>query len=168
MSEPDETGVVSGVVESSGWWEAFQSNVEIYTVDQYKRQWTKAIRESLDNRTTSCLIVDLVAGDFSIGAMSCYSLIPSEEARGSKYYGQQPEGFFLTESMFTVTFDPNELRKSNCLQLSDGSTSGPVAIYYFDPERPELFFPYLENSIADLWNRFLTNAELSEFIERNG
>jgi hypothetical protein len=144
--------------------EGFESCIGLLSRDQYERGWVNALKLALFEREVACLIVDVVVDDFGNGRIHYFSLIPSEVARGAATFDSDSSGLFVTESLKDITIRPENLRIRRYIEFVDGSAGQELAVYFFDPSAPERFFLYLDSSVSNVWNRYVSNEEVRRFL----
>lgn len=161
-----EEAVISGSIHGSDWREAFESKTDKFSRLQYEAQWRGAISIALGERRATCLITNLEVDDAGNGWINYYSLIPTEDAKGApaRYHGSG-DGFFITESISFITLHTSNLETRRFLDVPDGLPKLEVAVYYFEIGSPDRFFPYLRDSICDVWSKFVSTSSLVQCLE---
>lgn len=155
--ELTESGDAVGKILLGGSVEIFESPLGPFSRHRYESQWREALHLAVNFRCLSCLITELYLDSASNGYISYFTLIPSELARGSKEHGSETTGFYITQSIWQVTSKPENMMRVERITLEDSTDLGEAAVYYFDPERPQRIFAFLQESVSNISNWFVPN-----------
>ena len=148
--------------------ERFSSCLSLFSENRYELQWFSAVQLTVHSRSPTCLFYSIEVDENPLGIAKYYTLIPSEQARGSTRYDNNSEGVYLTESFRTIAFDPKYLTDFQVYIDENGCVYDKIAIYYFDPDNIEIFYLYLDTCISNVSNWYINNSALFEWLASKG
>ncbi|MPW64933.1 hypothetical protein CPI40_09025 [Moraxella catarrhalis] len=145
-------------------YESFELYTKDWRFERYVQQWKDATKLLLDTGNTVCLIKHYEAAKNSVRTMRLYTIFPKKTAYPLCDDISDDE-FLVTESFIFITQDEKVLTTSFYYDKIFDSYSNYFPIYYFDPDRIEHFYLYLNERTNGISTWQVSRLQLGTILE---
>lgn len=145
-------------------YESFELYTKDWQFEQYVQQWKDAARLLLDTGSTVCLIKHYEAAKDCVKMMHLYTVFAKETAYPFCDDISDDE-FLITESFVFITQDEKVLTENLYFDKLFDSYSNYFPIYYFDPNRIEYFYLYLNERTNGISTWQVSRQQLGTILE---